>query len=207
MFSNPCPPFPPQHAINNLDARHGSASGVPVVNMAPPPLPPPTGVFSSPVPPSCAAARGDAGNSGGVGVLDKAQAMLEASSPQAAVVALKVEHLVWDVEAMRAGLSMGQLDTVKAFLLEQVVRIDEAKLEQVRVQERCKNEEQSNIMQNLQSVKAASSGSADTNSSAASSGIDVDVAKVIELPEEEQQGEKIEKQAEEDERDADDTAA
>lgn len=82
MFSNPCPPFPPQHAINNLDARHGSASGVPVVNMAPPPLPPPTGVFSSPVPPSCAAARGDAGNSGGVGVLDKAQAMLEASSPQ-----------------------------------------------------------------------------------------------------------------------------
>lgn len=82
-----------------------------------------------------------------------------------------------------------------------------AQLEQVRVQERCKNEEQSNIMQNLQSVKAASSGSADTNSSAASSGIDVDVAKVIELPEEEQQGEKIEKQAEEDERDADDTAA
>lgn len=47
---------------------------------------------------------------------------------QAAVVALKVEHLVWDVEAMRAGLSMGQLDTVKAFLLEQVVRIDEAKV-------------------------------------------------------------------------------
>lgn len=29
---------------------------------------------------------------------------------------------------MRAGLSMGQLDTVKAFLLEQAVRVDEAKV-------------------------------------------------------------------------------
>lgn len=47
---------------------------------------------------------------------------------KAAVVALKVEHLVWDVEAMRVGLSMGQLDTVKAYLLEQVSRIDEAKV-------------------------------------------------------------------------------
>lgn len=47
---------------------------------------------------------------------------------KAAVVALKVEHLVWDVEAMRAGLSMGQLDTVKAYLLEQLSRIDEAKV-------------------------------------------------------------------------------
>lgn len=43
-------------------------------------------------------------------------------------MALKVEHLVWSVESMSAGLSMGQLDTLKAFLLDQAARVDEAKV-------------------------------------------------------------------------------
>lgn len=47
---------------------------------------------------------------------------------QAAAVALRLEHLVWGVEEMRAGLSMGQLDTLKAVLLDQVARVDEAKV-------------------------------------------------------------------------------
>lgn len=41
---------------------------------------------------------------------------------------MRVEHLVWGVEAMRSGLSMGQLDTLKAVLLDQVSRVDEAKV-------------------------------------------------------------------------------
>lgn len=56
---------------------------------------------------------------------------------QAAVVALKVEHLVWDVKAMGAGLSMGQLDTLKAFLLAQVARVDEAKARQTKANACC----------------------------------------------------------------------
>lgn len=47
---------------------------------------------------------------------------------QSQALALRVEHLVWDVEAMSAGLSMGQLDTLKAVLLDQVARVDEAKV-------------------------------------------------------------------------------
>ena len=47
---------------------------------------------------------------------------------QAAALALKVEHLVWGIEAMSSGLSMGQLDTLKAFLLDQAARVDEAKV-------------------------------------------------------------------------------
>lgn len=47
---------------------------------------------------------------------------------QAVASALRVEHLVWDVEAMSAGLSMGQLDTLKAVLVDQVARVDEAKV-------------------------------------------------------------------------------
>lgn len=47
---------------------------------------------------------------------------------QAQALALRVEHLVWGVEAMSAGLSMGQLDTLKAVLLDQVARVDEAKV-------------------------------------------------------------------------------
>lgn len=47
---------------------------------------------------------------------------------QAQALALRVEHLVWGMEAMSAGLSMGQLDTLKAVLLDQVARVDEAKV-------------------------------------------------------------------------------
>ena len=43
-------------------------------------------------------------------------------------MALRVEHLVWGMEEMSAGLSMGQLDTLKAVLLDQVARVDEAKV-------------------------------------------------------------------------------
>lgn len=47
---------------------------------------------------------------------------------QAQALALRVEHLVWGMEAMSAGLSMAQLDTLKAVLLDQVARVDEAKV-------------------------------------------------------------------------------
>lgn len=50
---------------------------------------------------------------------------------QAQALALRVEQLVWGVEAMSAGLSMGQLDTLKAVLLDQVARVDEAKVGQL----------------------------------------------------------------------------
>lgn len=51
---------------------------------------------------------------------------------QALALALRVEHLVWGMEAMSAGLSMGQLDTLKAVLLDQVARVDEAKVREKR---------------------------------------------------------------------------
>lgn len=41
---------------------------------------------------------------------------------------MRVEHLVWGVEEMKAGLSMGQMDTLKSVLLDQLTRIDEAKV-------------------------------------------------------------------------------
>lgn len=47
---------------------------------------------------------------------------------QALALALRVEHLVWGMEEMSAGLSMGQLDTLKTVLLDQVARVDEAKV-------------------------------------------------------------------------------
>lgn len=43
-------------------------------------------------------------------------------------MALRVEHLMLGVEEMRAGLSMGQLDTLKTVLLDQIARVDEAKV-------------------------------------------------------------------------------
>lgn len=55
---------------------------------------------------------------------------------QAAAVALQVEHLVWSVEQMRAGLSMGQLDMLKSVLLDQVTRVDEAKV-RLEIQKHC----------------------------------------------------------------------
>lgn len=48
--------------------------------------------------------------------------------PQASALALRVEHLVWGMQEMSAGLSMAQLDTLKNVLLEQVARVDEAKV-------------------------------------------------------------------------------
>lgn len=47
---------------------------------------------------------------------------------QAAALALRVEHLVWDMEALSAQLSMGQLDALKTVLLDQVAKVDEAKV-------------------------------------------------------------------------------
>lgn len=46
---------------------------------------------------------------------------------------MRVEHLVWSVEGMRSGLSMGQLDTLKAVLLDQVSKVDEAKVSAVPI--------------------------------------------------------------------------
>lgn len=73
---------------------------------------------------------------------------------QAQALALRVEHLVWDMEAMSSGLSMGQLDTLKAVLLDQVARVDEAKVGATRTYHITRKKQKSQVFLRDQQPRA-----------------------------------------------------
>ncbi|CAN0178467.1 unnamed protein product [Scytosiphon promiscuus] len=158
----PPPAGPPMHMHPGANGMNGAPG--PGMMMMPPPTQQMSASGGGVLMPPAVAGGGESPISHGSPVPDMgagvAQGMLEAASPQASALALRVEHLVWGMEEMSAGLSMGQLDTLKSVLLDQVARVDEAKLEQVRVQERRKNEEKTSILNQLQHFQQADSAPA-----------------------------------------------
>lgn len=81
MITNAAPQFPPQQTINNLEGRHGGAINGAMAGILPT-VPGREHRSSSPVSSSSSATVSRVADHEAAGVLSRAQAMLEASSPQ-----------------------------------------------------------------------------------------------------------------------------